>query len=376
MGRDFSNFEKGLRESLEGYEVPYNEAQWNDLTQKMDGRKATWGSTLAASIVTALILAGGTYYFTSLNSEESISSKSNYELYDTNSANTSNSEIKLSDDRFNSESSLISENQISGLNNNSEVNALDPNQVEINKVNSNTVKTAFFDEENTFKHNTNAELETNQNQSKADSNQDHNSDTSLVNSEKGEEVQQTDFESVTIDSNGDEKENVPYMFVSQREACVGEVIKFKAENIDDGQNFLWNFGNGDFSTDLSPERTFDKADVYNVTLILSNTAKEVQSQITIHPIPKVEFAAKSSSPGEMTFKNESNETENSTWSIEDEYFSNETSPLYKYTRGGSVHVTLMVENEFGCSDTAHKDFLLTSPFVISNTPDEDSIYTS
>jgi len=65
MGREFTNFEEGLKNSFEGYEVPYNQAHWDDLSQKMDGKKASSISTIAASIVTAILLAGGAMYFTS-----------------------------------------------------------------------------------------------------------------------------------------------------------------------------------------------------------------------------------------------------------------------------------------------------------------------
>jgi len=167
-----------------------------------------------------------------------------------------------------------------------------------------------------------------------------------------------------------ERKLLPAMSVSHQEACAGEFINFKAENIDEDQNFLWNFGNGDFSTDIAPERKFDEPGVYNVTLILSRTSKEVQSKITINPKPEAKFSMSIEQPGEVVFENQSRDAGKCTWMIEDKHLSNDINPVYHYTQGGSEYVSLMVENEYGCSDVARKDVILTAPYIVRNTPNE------
>ncbi len=67
MGSD--PFEQRLRESLAQYEVPYNSADWKDLERTMDSNRRGWwlGSTGLATIAGIATLVGGTIWFAATN---------------------------------------------------------------------------------------------------------------------------------------------------------------------------------------------------------------------------------------------------------------------------------------------------------------------
>lgn len=368
MGRDFTNFERSLKESIEGYEVPYNEAQWNDLTQKMDGKKASSVSTIAASVVTALILAGGAYYFASQNSTSQ------------NSNIPENSTENITQTQNDSEQTGLTDNSLTSIENSEDDNSASiENIAETNESasgNSNETS-ALIDSQITTNSQT---ARSNSQQSKkqqaeevsviAQENSSVTSSTSDAQNTIEESVSNDGLTSTTTTIKAEKEKLMPSMSVSNQSACAGEPIHFKAENIDPNQNFLWNFGNGDFSTDMNPERTFEVPGSYNVTLILSGVSQEVQSLITIHPKPTAKFTAQLVEPGEVVLKNQSENADKCNWLLDDQDFSNDINPVHTYTQGGAKHVTLRVENEFGCSDTQHKDVLLTAPYNITDVPTE------
>ena len=364
MGKEYTNFEKSLKSSLEGYEVPFNEAHWDELTQKLDGSKIMSVSTLAASIVSAFILVGGALYLTSSDKNANIQEEKTEILVESadsfpsskvqNSEESETWELKGNNQTSNSVSSDLE----------GKINRTSDTDVKELKGFDFSTKDAF----ETSKQNLEPKLPI-----------DSYTETSVSSKSSEKKIEKVLGDEGNVPLNkGEEKANsrlpskksVPTMTVSEKTACVGEFINFTATNVDENQNFLWNFGNGDFSTDLAPERKFDEPGVYNVTLILSGTAKEIRSKITIHPKPTAKFSFKESKPGELVFVNQSGSAEKSSWLLNDEHFSKEINPSYNYTQGGTENVTLIVENEYGCSDVKHKDVLLTAPYIINNTPKE------
>ena len=53
---------------------------------------------------------------------------------------------------------------------------------------------------------------------------------------------------------------------SVREACEGVEVAFELQGLDREMSFLWNFGDGSFSSDPSPKHTFMRPGLYDITL--------------------------------------------------------------------------------------------------------------
>jgi cyclophilin family peptidyl-prolyl cis-trans isomerase len=115
--------------------------------------------------------------------------------------------------------------------------------------------------------------------------------------------------------------------------------------------YVWDFGDGDSSTDAQPKHLYKKPGTYNVTLkaIKGKKEAEVVQTITIAEIPlKAAFEMTKSSdtaPVNVTFKNLSEGADNYVWDFGDYTKSTEENPSHKYRFSGNYTVKL----------TAYKD---------------------
>ena len=62
MRENFNNLEKGMKESLNDFELPFDSKHWEELEMRLEGKSASSLSTMAAAVVTALILMSGITY--------------------------------------------------------------------------------------------------------------------------------------------------------------------------------------------------------------------------------------------------------------------------------------------------------------------------
>jgi PKD repeat protein len=67
--------------------------------------------------------------------------------------------------------------------------------------------------------------------------------------------------------------------------CLGSETSFTSQSVN-SYNFLWDFGDGTYSTDKNPNHTFSEPGIYLVNLTASNTTKsdEVTHNITVYPV--------------------------------------------------------------------------------------------
>lgn len=150
----------------------------------------------------------------------------------------------------------------------------------------------------------------------------------------------------------------------------------------------WIFGDGNSSSSNNPNNCYNTTGVYSVSLTVtdnngcSNTL--IQSNyITVHPVPEAKFT---SSPNPTTiieptirFTDESTNNTTWDWKFGDELngTSNNQHPSYTYNDTGSYTVRLIVNNEFGCADTAYdvirikQDYILYIPNTF--TPNNDGM---
>ncbi|MCX7953562.1 MAG: PKD domain-containing protein [Bacteroidales bacterium] len=128
-------------------------------------------------------------------------------------------------------------------------------------------------------------------------------------------------------------------------------------------NFLWDFGNGYNSTAQNPSHFYSQSGYYNVSLTVTDTngcsnSITIPNAVIVSSYPNVNFTANVTSacvpPLTVHFINQSTGmgTLNYLWNFGDgTATSTLQNPTHTYTSVGSYSVTLIVTNQYGCSDT-------------------------
>lgn len=127
-------------------------------------------------------------------------------------------------------------------------------------------------------------------------------------------------------------------------------------------SYAWDFGDGTFSSDVNPVHTYALPGTYTVKLIATNAegctkVKTQTNYITVHPNPVASFTVNQQSscdPNQIfTFNATGSGVTSWQWDFGDGTTSNIASPTHTYNAQGSFNVTLVVTNQFGCTDTAY-----------------------
>lgn len=113
------------------------------------------------------------------------------------------------------------------------------------------------------------------------------------------------------------------------------------------ETYLWDFGDGNISTDKEPKHIYEKEGTYTVTLTAKN-AKEKESITTQmvkveRPALSADFEYELSSkvaPANITFKNLSTGADKYVWDFGDYTQSEEENPTHKYRFSGNYTVKL------------------------------------
>lgn len=113
------------------------------------------------------------------------------------------------------------------------------------------------------------------------------------------------------------------------------------------ESYLWDFGDGNTSTEKEPKHTYEKKGTYTVTLT-AKSAKEKESVTTKiikveQPALSADFEYKLSSktaPATITFKNLSTGADRFVWDFGDYTQSEDKNPTHKYRFSGNYTVKL------------------------------------
>jgi len=147
---------------------------------------------------------------------------------------------------------------------------------------------------------------------------------------------------------------------SSTTGCIGSnSISFNNFSIN-ATNYIWDFGDGTFSTQANPTHTYTSTGVYTVKLIARNSFNCTNiyiepAYITILPNPAASFTVNQQSSCNVNQVFNFNCTTTGSigwqWSFGDGNTSTLQNPSHVYGAQGSYNVTLIVTNPGGCSDT-------------------------
>jgi PKD repeat protein len=139
--------------------------------------------------------------------------------------------------------------------------------------------------------------------------------------------------------------------------CSGNVINFSP--ISEVVNtWIWDFGDGNTSSDSVPSHTYLNPGLYNVQLITSDGQGCTDTIIKIdyidvkQVISDFNYSVNGNCPPVVTsFNNQSTGGSNYFWDFGDNLTSIIQNPAHVYTNSGYYDVSLIANDNFGCSDT-------------------------
>ena len=172
-------------------------------------------------------------------------------------------------------------------------------------------------------------------------------------------------------------EPVPGVSFLFEDVCEGEEAVFSnLTTIASGSlSYLWDFGDGSTSEEVSPSHLYPSEGTYTVTLTVTSgfaCQKVLQQDIEIFPLPEPEFVADAVCDGfPSIFKNSSSiptgEIVSYSWDFGDGTNSIVQSPTQQYLDNGNFNVRLLTTSDKGCIE----DF--TSVAVVHAFPIADFI---
>ncbi len=317
------NFDEIIKQKLEQFDVPYNEAHWTEMDQKLNSiraakiKKNIFGS---AAIIAVVAISG---YFI-LSDNETI-------INETIIAEDNTSEIIVDD------------------------NAIEPVKEENALPNDNFVKEEVTNDNASEENETEGEIEKNDVKKKVEV--DKPVKNIKENNGSSDKVNPTN---TLVNSE---------FIVYNNKVCLGETVSFESMENDHPVSYTWNFGDGTISHKTNPKHVYKDSHTYTVSLTLLNrqTGKEhttiLEDVVTILPSPKVGFSYVETSVKHndnkfkypyTTFKVKNPIKQNTyRWN----FGNGETSTavnaktIYK-EKGKNYSATLIVENIQGCINSS------------------------
>ena len=156
--------------------------------------------------------------------------------------------------------------------------------------------------------------------------------------------------------------------MTKTEALVDEVIQFTNAS-QHATSFIWDFGDGNTSSEANPEHTYGDAGNYTVKLKAKGAGGEDESTQTIkiaYPAPQASFSMNKTTAEvgeEITFTNTSQNAESFSWDFGDGSTTTQENPTHSFSSKGSYTITLTVTGAGGSSTTSKTIEITTLPLT-------------
>ncbi len=139
--------------------------------------------------------------------------------------------------------------------------------------------------------------------------------------------------------------------------CSGNATTFTDASTGGITSYNWDFGDGNTAVSQSPTHTYLTGDIYNTTLIVTNSgncADTIQKQVTVYEGPVAGFTAPDVCyPNTVEFDNTTTGTVSTiTWSFGDGQFSTQQLVTHDYATAGVYNVVMIANSSNSCADTA------------------------
>lgn len=160
-------------------------------------------------------------------------------------------------------------------------------------------------------------------------------------------------------------------------SCSNEPILFNSTATVDSAavtSWVWNFGDANTANGQSVVHLYGTAASWNVTLIVGSNFgcfDTITQTLVVNPAPTAAFSV--NPPSAANAYQTVSMTDQSTivgnivawqWDFGDSTSSTAQNPSHQWAFPGSYPITLIVENNYGCLDTAVYDYIITAPPVV------------
>ena len=327
-------FEDFIRENLDSLEFPYDNNNWVRLEKDLPKKSFftnNWQKIVAISAIVATVIISGAYLFN------------------------------------NSHKSVINNNIQPKINNSDKI---DKTNLSLNqtKNNSNIISNSISSDKK-------VDLVKQQIIQTDNSNQNQNN---LINTDNPVIINQnSSFEN---ESTIKLVPNASFTYNNEN-GCNPLIVQFVPVQKSDTIIYLWDFGDGSKSDDISPIHSFESKGNYNVSLTITFKNSKQKATRTINdavkvlqsPVAKFDYQK---SDNNYTFKNLSLNSNKYKWSLGSEVID-EDNPENTFNYNGDYNIKLIAYNSNGCSDTIIKNINVEIKYNIqignAFSPDGDGI---
>jgi len=309
-----TEFENQIKQKLDNFEFPFNDAAWNNFKGKLPKKNffttKTFFFGLTAIVVSSLLLL----YI------------NNNKIANNNTSN--NTKIEVTNNNNNIKSNIITETN----NNNDEISDAEIITTEIEKNTDKIITSTENNSENTEK-------------------------TEIINNDQNNEKENNIVKENKNTITNQKTPNTNYKTNIQK-GCEPLTVKFTPNEISDSIIYLWNFGDGSFSNDISPSYKYTKSGKYKVVLTVkyyrsSQLSDNADKTIEIYPKPKSKFETDNNN-NVYKFINTSKQANKFEWFINNDYFNSKNTSC-EFDKDCLCKVKLISYNQYGCSDTLDKN---------------------
>lgn len=325
MSKTLTPFEKSLKDKMSVHEASYEHQDWMDLQNRL--RDVSIGSGRAnlvavAATVAVLIAGAAVYYKVQVNSAKANLASDSVRLIDMPSASSQSSDSTIDS----SSDSVVILN--SGSSNSQSSNIIVQNNKNDKKLIENSVSV-----------------------------------------DSGAHVNITKPGTTEVNKNS---ASLGFS-ASSSETCQGTEVEFGVTNGPKEGSYLWNFGDGHFSSQVNPKHKYAKPGTYDVSLSITSDAGQINTtvmpdMITVRPAPtanfKWEFVNDNPDMPQLKILNNSDHASSYQWKFFDGTSSREVSPILSISKKGKQNVSLQVVNEYGCTDATIKTIHVNTDFNI------------
>jgi len=337
-----SNFNELIKQKVEQFDVPYNEAHWAEMDGKLNkihSTKIRNNSLITAGTVAVIAISSALYFNTPTDKN-----------------------IQTAETPVPSEITINKTAPVQTANNNNSTTVIissQNNEKDIITTNSEEDLTSTVKENN----------------------------TTIVQSEpinENNDVNLTKIQPKQITPNAE-------FIVFNNQVCMGEDVSFEANEHIINATYFWEFGDGETSRKQNPNHTYKEIGKFDVSLTVTAEKSNLSKKYTeknaaiILPQPKASFTYTETALQHdnnklkypyTTFKSKSNSKNNTySWNFGNGKTSTSATPEIIYNKKDNFKVMLTVTNEYGCYNSTTQKVEVKNAYDLfapnAFTPDND-----
>jgi len=313
MANQLDKFDELIKQSFDGFEVPYDPQHWDDLQANLDSSTPSltsyFGAITTGLVATSVVFIAMLFFFSDAqikgpsiaNIEDITTSQMGEATGDSGNVKTDN------------------EKSTSGI---TEI------VVEDSSENDNSIAEAVAENSKSEK------------------------------SEKNLKSNRANAESVKTPVKNIKGNTVTETTGRVRTGCTGLVINFDAsEEYGSDAKYLWNFGDGFFSNEANPSHTFNKEGVFDVSLSVTSkttgqiSSNVVQAMIEVKEAPVANIEVDIEDISSITVKNDSYNANDLKWNLDGVAYLDKNEINLSVADNTRQNLIMSVSNDGGCTDT-------------------------